>query len=1027
MRLLNIKHIELEYFADNVPRYAILSHTWEEEEVTFQDMEQGRAKDKKGYTKIKNCCSVARDKGYNYVWIDTCCIDKTSSAELTEAINSMYRYYRECEACYSFLSDISSASNFSQSRWFTRGWTLQELIAPMHMIFFNKEWQQLGTKASLGDKISERTDVPQAILLGTESFDSASVAQRMSWAAGRKTTRVEDRAYSLMGIFDINMPLLYGEGHKAFIRLQEEILRVSDDHSIFAWRHTDTRSGGGLLADSPDAFKGSKNIISWNPFTPYNSPFTVTNKGVHLDVRFIAQAEGGLGLMVLHCAEAGIKDRLIGVYLRDPFLTMEHFERCRTKELKLVDLGQLNPSQYPTRNLCIRLRGKVSSRTLGSHVSKDQGLQPRHSTQGDQNSTTDGAVNTANDEQEKDPRRRLSLAASEGNDAVVKELLALPNTNADSMNEEDRTPLSLAAEAGHEHIVDLLLNRREVDINSRDRHGLSPLSYAAALGHEKVVWILLARSDIIPGSQDVRKRTIVSIPARRGHKNLVRQLLARKDTQGHLIDGGGRSVLSHASETGQEEVARLILGSGKMHPDLRDQAGRSALWYASKNGHTGLVKLLLETGWVDPTSKDNDNSTSIWHAASNGYCPAVELLLAHHANFKIKGEHGRSPLCQASANGHTDVVKELLNHNADTEAKDKDGVTALWYAATRGYDSIVKMLLESGADPNVRGADRQTALWHACRKGYGTIAGLLLKNGADPDAVGDAWSKPALWHAASRGYHVIAQLLLESHARFLNQFGDIIGLDEAAKSGHQAVIKVYLENCPRGQGWDDNIRSALILAIHGKQAVIVEILIKSLENVREVLRATHAYWLLQPALLGDEATARVLLENGANVNESFDGTDTLRLATRHRCLAVTNLMVVANGFNPNALWCAVVEGDEGLVEVLLQHGADTEMKIKEGSFSNMMPKRGARYDNGWSLLFVEASTLAEKENCILELPLYNGIDVESKDMNGDTPLMHGASRLNTTGMLEVNVKNKDEVTPLMKAVSYNNIGVLRLP
>ncbi|KAI8686520.1 HET domain-containing protein [Fusarium keratoplasticum] len=213
MRLLNTEPIELKYFADNAPPYAILSHTWDEEEVTFQDMEQGRAKDKKGYTKY------------------------------------------------------------------------------------------LGTKASLGDKISERTGVPQAILSGTESLESASVAQRMSWAAGRKTTRLEDRAYSLMGIFDINMPLLYGEGHKAFIRLQEEILRVSDDHSIFAWRHTDTRSDGGLLAETPDAFKGSESIISWNPFTPYNSSFTVTNKGVHLDAPFIAQAEGGLGLVILHCAE----------------------------------------------------------------------------------------------------------------------------------------------------------------------------------------------------------------------------------------------------------------------------------------------------------------------------------------------------------------------------------------------------------------------------------------------------------------------------------------------------------------------------------------------------------------------------------------------------------------------------------------------------------------------------------------------------------------------------------------------------
>lgn len=857
-------------------------------------------------------------------------------------------------------------------------------------MFFNKEWQYLGTKASLGDEISSCTGIPQAILDGTESLESASVAQRMSWAACRKTTRLEDRAYSLMGIFDINMPLLYGEGHKAFIRLQEEILRVSDDHSIFAWRHTNTHSDGGLLAETPDAFKDSENIIAWNPLTPHNSPFTVTNKGVHLDAPFIAQAQGGLGLMVLHCAEARSKDRLIGIYLRDPFLTMENFERCRSEEFTPVNLGQFSPFQYPTRNLCIKLRGMASSQIQGRAVSKNQELQPRHPIEGERSFVADRPENAANGEQEKDPQRRLSLATSEGNEAVVKELLGLSNIDANSMNEEERTPLSLAAEAGNEHIVDLLLSRREVDINSRDKLGLSPLSYAAALGHEKVVWILLARSDIIPGSQDVQKRTMVSLAARRGHKDLVRQLLARKDTQGYLIDGGGRSVLSHASETGQEEVVRLILGSGKMNPDLRDKAGRSALWYASTNGHAGLVKLLLETGWVDPTSKDNGNSTTVR---------------------------------QASANGHADVVKELLNCNADTEAKDKDGATALWHAATRGYGSIVKMLLESGADPNARGADRQTGLWHACQKGYVVIARLLLAKGADPNAVDQKPEpvapyyqerslptsplrfKPALWHAASRGYHVIVQLLLENHATLLNESekfawhdeaAAFIGLNEASGSGHEAVIKVYLEKCARDQRWDDRISSALIWAIDGKQTASVEILINSLENVRKVLSASHAYWLLhpkgsmkmlanslenvysrvlatrtywllQPALLGDVATARLLLDNGADVNESFDGTDTLRHAARHRCLGITNMMVGtrqgetviqawnnesdmrwshvgynrsmadvfldigAEGYNPNALWCAVVRGDEALVKVFLQYGADTEMKIKEGN------------------------------------------------------------------------------------------------
>ncbi|RSL60730.1 hypothetical protein CEP54_006582 [Fusarium duplospermum] len=1022
MRLLNTERVELELFIDEILLYAILSHTWEQEEVMFQDMEQGQAKDKKGYAKINNCCSIARDNGYKYIWIDTCCIDKASSAELTEAINSMYRYYQEAEVCYSFLSDISWPSDFTQSRWFTRGWTLQELIAPTSMVFFNKDWQHLGTKASLGRQISEHTGVPQAILSGAENLESASIAQRMSWAADRKTTRLEDRAYSLMGIFDINMPLLYGEGHKAFIRLQEEILRVSDDHSIFAWRHTDTRSGGGFLAETPDAFKASKNIISWNPFTPYNSPFTVTNKGVHLDAPFIAQTQGGLGLVVLHCAESGSRDQLVGVYLRDPFLTMEHFERCRPEEFTLVNLRQFSPSQYPTRNLCIGLRGKAPSQMQGSAVSKGQEPQTRQS--------TEGADNAENDEQEKDHQRRLLFAASVGNEAAVKELLNLSNIDADSTNEENRTPVSLAAEAGHERIVDLLLTRREVDINSKDIYGFTPLSYAASEGHEKVVWILLARSDIVPSSQDARKRTFVSLAARRGHKSLVGQLLARKDTQRHLIDGTGRSVLSHAAETGQEEVARLILGSGKVHPDLRDQAGRSALWYASKNGRAGLVKLLLETGWVDPTSKDNDGSTAVWQAASNGHCPAVKWLLAHHADFEIKGELGRTPLCQASANGHTDVVKELLNSNADAEAKDKDRATAIWHAATRGYEVIVEMLLESGADPDGRGIDDQTGLWHA----------------------------------ASKGYHVIVQLLLENHATSLNKHGKLLGLDQAAESGHDAVIKVFLKKCHRDHRWDDHLGTAISSALSNNQEVDVETMIKSLENVGAVHRTTRAYWLLNSVLLGKNAIVRLLLDNGVDVNVIFDGTRTLWQAAQHGCLAITNLMVgtlwgdrmikawhnemkrgrsglelknkatnmMAEDYSPNVLWCAVVGGDETLVEALLQYGADTEVKITEGktvlfyavslglaSLVRLLIEHGANVealdDNDQSPWISAASEFAAQRNRIPELLLDHGADIEEKDEDGQTLLMQGS------------LQSESGATPLMIAARFKGkVEIVRL-
>ena len=262
MWLLNTSTLQLHSFMNDSkrPYYAILSHTWGPEEISFQDIQgsHDQIKTKVGYVKVQRCCTQAASDGFEYVWIDTCCIDKTNSAELSEAINSMFRWYREAVECYAYLVDVRSIEStydtdngqlfylFEDSRWFTRGWTLQELLAPSTVLFFNSDWQELGTRASLHSEISRCTGIPSSVLLpNNKGIGSFSVAQRMSWAAKRQTARLEDIAYCLLGIFDVSMPLVYGEGLKAFSRLQLEIMKTSADHSIFAWRHAyaDTESG----------------------------------------------------------------------------------------------------------------------------------------------------------------------------------------------------------------------------------------------------------------------------------------------------------------------------------------------------------------------------------------------------------------------------------------------------------------------------------------------------------------------------------------------------------------------------------------------------------------------------------------------------------------------------------------------------------------------------------------------------------------------------------------------------------------
>ncbi|KAH8684285.1 heterokaryon incompatibility protein-domain-containing protein [Tricladium varicosporioides] len=303
MRLLNVHTMKLEeYFGSQIPEYAILSHCWGAEEVTFQHINGYEWHDMPGATKIKYVSSYCKEQGFHYVWIDTCCIDKSSSAELSEAINSMYGWYEGSVVCYAYLEDVEYApimhvsaslenkyKAIRKSRWFNRGWTLQELIAPKEISFFNRQWRYLGSKGGLSPLLSNITTIPEDVLVEPEKRRDFSVARKMTWAAKRQTTRIEDVAYSLLGIFDVNMPLLYGEGQKAFTRLQEEILKETDDQSLLAWGLIGSFSldrsiiSTGVFANSPEAFLGSENVVPF-PSKPGRQPQSMTNRGVRIEV-----------------------------------------------------------------------------------------------------------------------------------------------------------------------------------------------------------------------------------------------------------------------------------------------------------------------------------------------------------------------------------------------------------------------------------------------------------------------------------------------------------------------------------------------------------------------------------------------------------------------------------------------------------------------------------------------------------------------------------------------------------------------
>lgn len=304
MRLINLNTLKLREFVDaERPPYVILSHTWGAEEVSLQEFGNPTAQSKSGYLKILAFASEGRKNGFEWGWVDTCCIDKTSSAELSEAINSMYRYYAEADSCYAYLSDVGQPENvdkhwplinsvdnqFASSRWFTRGWTLQELIAPSSVVFYRQDWTVYGTKSSLHKEISSITGIPVRLTTQPGSLHDFTVAQKISWASKRQTTRPEDLSYCLLGILGVYMPLLYGEGTRAFRRLQEEFMKIGSDPTLFSWSPTNVSEFETTehwdehvpLAPCPAAFQEAGEYRTIRPLR--YGPWSMTNVGMRVE------------------------------------------------------------------------------------------------------------------------------------------------------------------------------------------------------------------------------------------------------------------------------------------------------------------------------------------------------------------------------------------------------------------------------------------------------------------------------------------------------------------------------------------------------------------------------------------------------------------------------------------------------------------------------------------------------------------------------------------------------------------------
>ncbi|RYP63503.1 hypothetical protein DL771_009248 [Monosporascus sp. 5C6A] len=501
MWLINNESLKLEWFmgmGNKTPKYAILSHTWDEGEVTFQDFrnldETVRAQ--KGFSKIRKTCDLALQSGIDYCWVDTCCIDKSSSAELQEAINSMFQYYRDAVVCYAWLADLpetsdpssaSTTAQFSECRWFTRGWTLQELIAPSKVIFLDEKWKEMGNKTNLQQIVSDCTGIPGSILSGEDDLATFSIAQRMSWAAQRETSRIEDRAYYLMGIFGVNMPLIYGERDNAFIRLQEEIMRISDDHKLLHAAERGLRDVVWLLLIRSDVKVDLKDNAGRTPLC------WAAGNGHEAVVKLLL--ENGAAI------EAKDKDG------QTPLLWA--VEKGHEAVIRLLlEKGAASEAENKDGR-----KPLLWAAAMGLELIVKLLLEK-------------GAAIDARDNYYGTP---LYWAAENGQEVIVK-LLLEKGAAIEARDKYGGTPLFWAAMRSREAVVKLLFEKGAV-IEARDNAGLTPLCLAAGKGHEVIVKLLLEKGAVIE-AKDKDGRTPLLWAAQKGHEAVVKLLRKKGATTG---------------------------------------------------------------------------------------------------------------------------------------------------------------------------------------------------------------------------------------------------------------------------------------------------------------------------------------------------------------------------------------------------------------------------------------------------------------------------------------------------------------
>ena len=936
MRLIHVETLKLgEFFSDKIPPYAVLSHTWGAagEEVSFSDIEAGTI-EKAGKIKLEGCCEQAKKDKLGYVWIDTCCIDKTNAVELSEAINSMFRWYRQASICYVYLPDVPSADNsldpesdhgskFFSSRWFRRGWTLQELLAPSELRFYNQAWKSIGSRVDISKEIETITGIPDRFLLGWEDLHKASVAQRMSWAARRETTREEDIAYCLLGIFDVTMSMIYGEGgERAFIRLQQEIMKNTGDHSILAWGidaaestpsiSTDILSAG-ILATAPSNFANCGRIDINKMDATLFKTFDVSGGRLRVHLPLHTTSAGEIyGL--LNCGPNA--EQVVGIPLRKTVSGAPADEYLRPQGHYPILLSKTTSVDL-TKAIYIRMecQNKAHEVTNRRYWLRIDGYQKINLTLDDVHPPVSwekgrALIAKATDSDGIITRRYLTRFRTQ--DEGSRDVVVVLEFNIAGLQSQARCHvMTLSRDTTLEDLSQKLMYMRleafrkqtanDGDLNvkvaveerlvAQEPMLVVRIAQASSMSKttvdanwelqqvdQKLEFVkLLQQEDQVRleaeqlGQQRNEKKA--TLDAMRERLVVVNENLEKLKEEQRLLEEEQR-LLEDGLEKGVRHVEQLI----ERHKEVREQQdgllGRESEIQQHLDEHETkegpgnwletIIKMQLDAGKIGRGLKDVGDFDS----------SRPQLSRAAESGQNIDGQ---TLLSWAASNGYKATARLLLEKGAYIESKN-DGWTPLGAAAGDGHEAVARLLIEKGANTEAKSNDGWTPLRAAAGDGHEAVARLLIEKGANIDAKSNSGWAP-LGAAAGNGHEAIARLLIEKGANIdAKSNAGWPPLGAAADRGHEAMVRLLIEKganieAKSNDGWTP-LGAA---AAHGHEAT-VQLLLQKGANIK--VKNNHGNTPLMVATYQDhKAVVLLLLEKDADIKakNNVDGKGLGRL------------------------------------------------------------------------------------------------------------------------------------------------------